>query len=135
MDAIKNNKYFMSMRKKGTAHRKRLEKEGRAYAPLFSKGEREAFKWWAIAERYSATNVIVEELPQESDMGAFLSAYRKAGITSLVLTGEAEEQESAVGLLLRYGCSYTDGGKVYGIEEPLMSCSPLISAAGLRVNL
>ena len=101
------------MRKKGIAYKKGQKRNQSGYSAtnsIFNVGESMAFKYWAIADFYSSTDIIVDELPPESELDTFLTTFRAAGIKSVVLTGSAE---SRIELLCGNGCKYIENCKVF----------------------
>lgn len=75
-----------------------------------------AFKYWAIADNYLSTDIVVDELPSNEDLADFFQTYRRAGITTLVLADSAKEY---LELLQKQNCRIDGPCKVFRRETKL----------------
>lgn len=127
----KTAKFFRDMRKNGIAYRRKLEREGRSPSEfsLYGGGRSQAFKFWAIAEWLSASDILVDALPDEKDLDEFLDTFRKAGILYIVLTGSAAEQAD---ILNSRNCKIGEETKVFRRETQLYH-GDLEIVKGIRV--
>ena len=125
------NKYFHNMRKRGISYRKRLEQEERSVTenPLYSEGQSLAYKFWAVADRLSSSDILVDIVPEEKDLDLFLETFRRAGITDIVLTGDAAKHTDT---LISHDCRIDGEAKVFRRETQLYP-GDLEIVKGIRV--
>lgn len=128
------NRYFKDMQRRGIAYRKAQQRcpqnNGDESLPtLFSQGQSYAYKYWAIAERMNATEIIVDELPDREEICQFVNTFREAGIMSIVVISHARNN---VALLFSAGCVIGEECKVFRKETQLYNGKTEI-VHGLRV--
>ena len=114
------NRFFQEMRRIGIRYRRGVfgyqEKDFADISiyPPFTEGQSFAFKFWAIAERYHASEIIVDDLPTHEEIIEMLKTFVRAGITTLVVEKPMVLQE-----LIAHGCSVVGEVKVYRRETEL----------------
>ena len=135
-DAIVKNRYFQEMQRIGIKYQKGifLEEDMNCsridIRPPFTEGQSFAFKFWAIAERYHATDIIVDDLPRKEEIQEMLETFTKAGIQIIVVT-----QDSVLNALCQYGCDVLCDAKVYRRETELYyGRLEIIKGVRLKIN-
>ena len=111
------NRYFQKMQRNGINYRKRI-------APLpitstnriFSEGESLAYKYWAISDRYNASDIFIDVLPEVPHLEEMLETFRAAGIKTVVI---AIENENRITDLKKLGCKLVGECKVFRRETML----------------
>lgn len=109
------NRFFQTMQRKGIAYRKQIAPLSiNPYNKLYSHGASVAYMYWAISEQYNATDIYIDELPDENTIIEMLDTFRAAGISTFVV---------AIGIktdiLEMHGCKITNECKVYRRETEL----------------
>lgn len=122
------NKYFQEMRKKGVSYRRNNKDLDNS---LFSKGESLAFKYWAIAERMDATDILIDEFPENVFLHDFIETFRNAGIKYIVFSGKEPDSWDAI---IDEGCSVCEEIKVFRRESQLYD-GRLQIIKGLKIEL
>lgn len=114
---VSGNKFFRSMRNEGKAHRKELENAGlQQETPLFSNAQHEAFKFWAVAEWYNASDIYVDTLPSHELLEGFIGTFRDSEIGSFVLSENELNRRNELEAL---GCSVGEKCTVIRSENKL----------------
>ena len=114
------NRFFKEMRRIGIRYRRGVfgyqEKDfaNSGIYPPFTEGQSYAFKFWAIADRYHASEIIVDALPAYEETIEMLKTFIKAGVTTFVVENPVVLQE-----LMAHGCSVLGDAKVYRRETEL----------------
>lgn len=114
------NRYFQEMQRLGIKYRKgKISSEDIInnrfnLHPPYSEGQSFAYKFWAIAERYHATDVIVDALPCDEEIQIMLDTFSRAGIDSVIVI-----HDSVLSRLLSYDCKVISESKVYRRETEL----------------
>lgn len=126
------NSYFKEMRQNGIRHkREKPLKEIRHGSPLppYSEGQSFAFKFWAIADRYHANEITVDDLPEDiSEIPVMLDTFSAAGIDEiLVKTEDAHIADK----LRDLGCSPIRESKVCSRETELYTGDLIIQKGTL----
>lgn len=128
------NRYFSAMRQNGIAYYKSYKSRPNyqnTWHPLYSIGESWAFKYWAIADNYSATDILIDELPPPSELNVFLETFIKAGIKTIVLTNEAALQ---ISLLTDRNCKDLGKCTVFR-QESIPTEGKIEIVRGIRIKL
>lgn len=114
------NSYFKEMRENGVRYRNgKTLKETRHGSPLppYTEGQSYAFKFWAVAERYDANEIVVDDLPEEiSEIPVMIDTLAAAGIKKILVKSE----DMCIAEALRgLGYSPIRDSKVYSRETEL----------------
>lgn len=112
------NRYFKDMQRAGTAYRKGkpLPKTKHSFCPPYSEGQSFAFKFWSIADRYNSTQIVVDDLPEESQIPIMIATFKAAGIEELFV---AEKDDHIAQALKEHGCTRTNECKAFRRETEL----------------
>ena len=114
------NIFFQEMRRIGIRYRKGRysPKDNKRFMqdviPPFSEGQSFAFRFWAIADRYNSSDIIIDDLPSENEIRVMLSTFARAGIKTFVVNNT-----QIVERLINYDCIAQDETKVYRRETEL----------------
>ena len=118
---MEENKYFKEMQRLGIKYRKYgiTEKSSKfGFAPPYSEGQSFAYKFWAIADRYNANEVIVDDLPIfANELNIMLNTFVSAGIENIVI--KKEQVEDLSDILTLFGCETICECKVFRQETQL----------------
>lgn len=111
------NRYFQKMQQKGIKYRKRIaplpiNKTNRIY----TEGESIAYKYWAISDRYNATDIFIDVLPETNILKEMVETFRAAGIKTVVISIENVVRISD---LITFGCKLVGECKVFRRESML----------------
>jgi len=126
------NQYFQRLRAKGIQYRK--EQNGiviNCENGLFSSGVSAAYKFWAIAERYNASDIYIDEFPPEDSIKELIATFQEADISSFVISKSKLCRETD---LVSLGCKLAGECKVYRQETELYT-GQLEIIKGIRVLL
>ena len=80
------NAYFKEMQNNGKRYRKGKPPIAPMHGsplPPYTEGQSYAFKFWAIADRYNSTQIVVDDLPEESQLPIMIATFKAAGIEEL----------------------------------------------------
>ena len=112
------NRYFQKMQRNGIAFRKRIfPSQITPFNKIYSYGASLAYKYWAISERYNATDIFIDELPDENiTTKELLDTFRAADIRTIVVSVENEDR---IAELERLGCKLVGKCKVFRRETEL----------------
>ena len=131
------NRFFQEMQRIGIKYRKgkltpeNFENSRFNHYPPFSQGQSFAYKFWAISERYHATDIIVDELPKQEEISLMLTTFIEAGIDSIVVTND-----DILRSLSSFGCEIIRDVKVYRRETELYYGSlEIIKGIRLKINV
>ena len=111
------NQYFQKMQRNGITYRKQISPYPiNQFNRLYSEGASLAFMYWAISERYHATDIYIDELPDLDITRELLDTFRAAGIKTFVIS---KDIKSSIADLEMLGCRFAGEGKVFRRETEL----------------
>lgn len=126
------NRYFQKMQRKGIAYRKQVSPHPiDSTNRLYTEGVSLAYKYWAISERYNASDIFIDVLPDLNTTRELLDTFRAAEINTIVIS---IDNESMIGELVTLGCRVIGECKVFRRETELYA-GALEILKGIRVML
>lgn len=126
------NRYFQKMQRKGIAYRKKIAPRPiDSSRKLYSEGASLAYKYWAISERYNASDIFIDVLPDLNTTRELLDTFRAAEINTIVIS---IDNKTMIGELETLGCRIIGECKVFRRETELYYGS-LEILKGIRVMI
>ena len=126
------NRFFLKMQRKGITYRKQIAPASiSSFNRLFSEGASLAFKYWAISERYNATDIFIDVFPDDETTKEMINTFKAAGVNTIVISIDCEYM---IKDLEKLGCRLVGKCKVFRRETELYY-GHLEILQGYRVDL
>ena len=113
------NAYFKEMQNNGKRYRNGkppIAPRHGSPLPPYTEGQSYAFKFWAIADRYNSTQIVVDDLPEESQIPIMIATFYASGNEEIFV---ANKDEQIAKSLAEHGCTRIKECKVIRKETEL----------------